>query len=89
MMSTLCAASANGKPLEEPRLDHNFAGIKNLNNYTGYTYDYVLDLYFAQNRFYNADTRQFIAQDPIKDGMNWYVYCEANPLVNVDWLGYE
>jgi len=88
-MSTLCAASAKGKPLEEPRLDHNFAGIKNLNNYTGYTYDYVLDLYFAQNRFYNADTRQFITQDPIKDGMNWYVYCEGNPLVNVDWLGYE
>ena len=76
-----------GKPLGEPRLDHNFAGIKNLNNYTGYTYDYVLDLYFAQNRFYNPDTRQFITQDPIKDGMNWYVYCEANPLVNVDWLG--
>ena|GEM_PF-3753447 len=47
----------------------------------------MLDLYFAQNRFYNADTRQFTTQDPIKDGMNWYVYCEANPLVNVDWLG--
>jgi len=76
-----------GKPLEEPRLDHNFAGIKNLNNYTGYTYDYVLDLYFAQNRFYNPDTRQFITQDPIKSGMNWYVYCDANPLVNVDWWG--
>jgi len=76
-----------GRPLEEPRLDHNFAGIKNLNNYTGYTYNYILDLYFAQNRFYNPNTRQFITQDPIKDGMNWYVYCEANPLTRVDWLG--
>jgi len=47
----------------------------------------VLDLYFAQKRFYNPNTRQFITQDPIKDGMNWYVYCEANPLVSVDWLG--
>ena len=87
MVPALGVASAKGRPLGEPRLDHNFAGIKNLNNYTGYTYDYVLDLYFAQNRFYNADTRQFITQDPIKDGMNWYVYCDANPLVNVDWLG--
>ena len=87
MMSALGAVSAKGRPLEEPRLDHNFAGIKNLNNYTGYTYDYVLDLYFAQNRFYNPDTRQFITQDPIKDGMNWYVYCDANPLTRVDWLG--
>ena len=47
----------------------------------------MFDLYFAQNRFYNPDTRQFITQDPIKDGMNWYVYCDANPLVRVDWLG--
>jgi len=86
-MSALGAASAKGKPLEEPRLDHNFAGIKNLNNYTGYTYDYVLDLYFAQNRFYNPDTRQFITQDPIKSGMNWYNYCDSNPLVRVDPLG--
>ena len=70
-----------GREPEEPRLDHNFAGIKNLNNYTGYTYDYVLDLYFAQNRFYNTDTRQFIIQNTIKDGMNWYVYCEANPVM--------
>jgi len=60
MMSALGAVSAKGRPLEEPRLDHNFAGIKNLNNYTGYTYDCILDIYFAQNRFYSADTRQFI-----------------------------
>ena len=76
-----------GKPLTEPRLDHNFAGIKNINNYTGYTYDYILDIYFAQNRFYNSDTRQFIQQDPIKDGMNFYQYVEGNPLTRVDWLG--
>jgi len=76
-----------GKPLTEPRLDHNFAGIKNINNYTGYTYDYILDIYFAQNRFYNSDTRQFIQQDPIKDGMNFYQYVEGNPLTRVDWWG--
>jgi len=76
-----------GTPLTEPRLDHNFAGIKNINNYTGYTYDYILDIYFAQNRFYNPDTRQFIQQDPIKDGMNFYQYVEGNPLVNIDPYG--
>ena len=76
-----------GTPLTEPRLDHNFAGIKNINNYTGYTYDYILDIYFAQNRFYNPDTRQFIQQDPIKDGMNFYGYCDGNPMTRVDWLG--
>jgi len=59
-------AARRGRPLEEPRLDHNFVAIKNLNNYTGYTYDYVFDLYFTQNRFYNVDTRQFIQQDLMK-----------------------
>ena len=76
-----------GKPLTEPRLDHNFSGIKNINNYTGYTYDYILEIYFAQNRFYNPDTRQFTQQDPIKDGMNFYQYVGGNPLVFVDWFG--
>jgi len=78
-----------GTPLTEPRLDHNFSGIKNINNYTGYTYDYILEIYFAQNLFYNPDTRQFTQQDPIKDGMNFYQYVGGNPLVYVDPWGLD
>ena len=78
-----------GKPLTDLPLNQNYAGIDNINNYAGYTYDEVLELYFVQNRFYNADTRQFTQEDPIKDGANWYAYCEGNPLVRVDWYGLE
>ena len=78
-----------GKPLTDLPLNQNYAGIDNINNYAGYTNDEVLELYFVQNRFYNAETRQFTQEDPIKDGANWYAYCEGNPLVYVDWYGLD
>ena len=65
----------------------NTAGIDNAIGFTSYTYDKVLDLYFAQARFYDANIRRFIAIDPIKDGVNWYAYCGNNPIVFVDPTG--
>ena len=56
-------------------------------SFTSYTYDVVLDLYFAQARFYDQNTRRFISIDPIKDGVNWYAYCGNNPVVFVDPSG--
>jgi RHS repeat-associated core domain len=76
-----------GKPEKETYFGVNYAGIDNVNNYTGYTYDEVLDLYFAQNRFYDPQTKGFTQEDPIKDGLNWYSYVSNNPLVNVDPWG--
>ena len=76
-----------GHPLTETYTDTNFSGIDNLNNYTGYTWDETLDLYFAQNRFYDVQNHRFTQEDIIKDGANWYAYCEGNPLVYVDPWG--
>ena len=76
-----------GNPLTETYPDTNFSGFENLNNYTGYTYDETLGLYFAQNRFYAADLHRFTQEDPIKDGANWYVYCGNNPTGYVDVWG--
>ena len=94
--STLFAVDENGKvishtiydpwgnPLTETYTDTNFSGIDNANNYTGYTWDEVLDLYFAQNRFYDPADQRFTQEDPIKDGENWYGYCRNMPIVIVD-----
>ena len=94
--STLFAVDENGKvishtiydpwgnPLTETYTDTNFRGIDNSNNYTGYTWDEVLDLYFAQNRFYDPADQRFTQEDPIKDGENWYGYCRNMPIVIVD-----
>ena len=65
----------------------NYSGLDNISNYTGYTYDEVLEIYYAQARFYDPETRRFIQEDPVKDGGNWYAYCGDNPVTRVDPLG--
>lgn len=77
-----------GNPLAETYTDTNFSGIDNANNYTGYTWDEVLDLYFAQNRFYDPANHRFTQEDPIKDGENWYGYCGNNSVNYSDWTGF-
>ena len=49
----------------------------------------MLDLYFAQNRFYAPDDHRFTQEDPIKDGENWYGYCGNSALSRVDPYGWE
>ena len=78
-----------GKPLTETYTDTNFSGLDNANNFTGYTWDEVLGLYFAQNRFYDAENHRFTQEDPIKDGENWYGYCGNSALSRVDPYGWE
>ena len=49
----------------------------------------MLDLYFAQNRFYDPADHRFTQEDPIKDGENWYGYCGNNPVNSTDPDGYS
>ena len=73
-----------GKPLTETNPGINRAGLDNINNYTGYTWDETLKLYYAQARFYDPETRRSTQEDPANDGRNWYVYCANNPLIRID-----
>jgi len=38
-------------------------------------------------RFYWPEVGRFVQQDPIGDGVNWYIYAEDNPLVWIDPTG--
>ena len=78
-----------GAPLTETYPDTNFAPLDNANNFTGYTWDEVLGLYFAQNRFYGAANHRFTQEDPMRDDTNWYAYCGDDPLNYVDPYGYS
>jgi RHS repeat-associated protein len=40
------------------------------------------------HRYYDASTGRFLSRDSAKDGRNWYVYCENNPLGKVDPSGH-
>lgn len=73
-----------GNPLTDTATDMNQSALDNRNNYTGYTWDETLELYFAQNRFYDAATHRFTQEDPVKDSSNWYVYCGNNPMTRTD-----
>ena len=39
------------------------------------------------HRYYDSSTGRFITRDPIKDGRNWYAYCDNNPVNAVDATG--
>ena len=57
--------------------------------FTGHPYDTVLDIYFAEARFYDANHRQWMSVDPIKSGLNWYLYANGNPATYWDPNGWE
>ena len=56
-------------------------------NYTGHEYDNVLAEYYAKARMYDPQDKRFGQIDPIRDGLNWYVYCADNPVIYVDPAG--
>jgi hypothetical protein len=41
------------------------------------------------HRYYDPTLGRFLSRDPIKDGRNWYTYCENNPVPFVDPNGLQ
>jgi RHS repeat-associated protein len=39
------------------------------------------------HRYYDSSTGRFLTRDPAKDGRNWYVYCDSDPVNYLDDLG--
>ncbi len=52
--------------------------------YCGEYFDAETDLVYLRNRYYDPEMHRFIAEDPAKDGVNWYAYCSNDPVNNVD-----
>jgi len=55
--------------------------------YCGEYYDAETGLIYLRNRYYDTSVGRFISENPIRDGLNWYVYCGNNPVSFVDPLG--
>ena len=84
--STKCVTDTTGK-LEVDYVYRAFgAQLAKLGNgdskytYGGKELDSETNLYYFNARFYDAEVGRFITEDPAKDGLNWYGYCENNPL---------
>ncbi len=43
--------------------------------------------YYFNARYYDPTLGRFISADPAKQGLNWYVYCNNNPLSFIDPTG--
>lgn len=61
--------------------------IKEAVKYTGKHLDEDTGLYYFNARWYDPDLGRFVTEDPAKDGSNWYIYCQNNPLAFVDPSG--
>jgi RHS repeat-associated protein len=53
----------------------------------GYQEDPDSNLKLLGHRYYDSSTGRFLTRDPAQDGRNWFVYCESNPVRNIDANG--
>ena len=88
---------STGEVLEKS--DYSLWGVPIVTNYsgcggspdishTGKKQD-ATKLYYFNARYYDASIGRFITEDPARNGMNWFVYCENNPLKFTDPSGLD
>ena len=61
--------------------------VDNPYRYCGEYIDGETGFIYLRNRYYDPRIGRFMSEDPAKSGLNWYVYCENNPLKFVDPWG--
>lgn len=55
--------------------------------FAGKELDTDTGLYYYNARWYDPQLGRFITEDPIRDGVNWFVYVNNNPLKFIDPSG--
>ena len=63
--------------------------VENPYRYCGEYIDGETGFIYLRNRYYDPRIGRFMSEDPAKSGLNWYVYCENNPITRIDIGGLE
>ncbi len=72
------------KPYGEISFSEGIGGVRY--TFTGKELDNS-DFYYYGARYYDPVMGRFISVDPLEDGLNWYAYCNNNPVVYIDPTG--
>ena len=74
---------------EYGNLNGSTGAADNPYRYCGEYFDEETGFIYLRNRYYDPKIGRFTSEDPAKSGINWYVYCENNPLKFVDPWGLD
>ena len=55
--------------------------------YAGQYYDRESQSYYLRARYYDPATSRMLSEDPARQGTNWYIYCNNNPIKYIDPSG--
>ena len=92
---TTAVVNANSDILKSYEYDA-FGNIKNPTSaddnpfrYCGEYFDDETGFVYLRNRYYDPSIGRFTTEDPAKSGLNWYAYCENNPVKYIDPWGLD
>jgi RHS repeat-associated protein len=88
-------------PFGSIRVDEEYQNFDETKKFTGHEFDDASGLYYAQARYYDAETGRFVSGDPLQwrpgelmgrfavnpQGFNFYSYTGNNPIVKTDPTG--
>jgi len=74
-------AIRNSQEVAPGTSSHKFVGS------LGHSTEDDTGLIYMRARYYDPAIGRFISEDPARDGLNWYLYCENNPVNLVDQNG--
>ncbi|WP_425515999.1 RHS repeat-associated core domain-containing protein [Ligaoa zhengdingensis] len=57
--------------------------------YCGEYFDAETGTIYLQAQYYDPRIGRFTASDPARSGLNWYTYCNNNPIIFIDPMGLE
>jgi RHS repeat-associated protein len=67
--------------------DHTDWADARLIKYAAEEPDGAVGTYYLRSRYYDPQTSRWLSEDPIRAGLNFYTYCDNNPIMLIDPFG--